>query len=40
MKYINIILIMTAVAGLSSCNRFDPVEHVFPNSLYLDVSAM
>ena len=31
---------MTAVAGLSSCNRFEPVDHVFPNSLYLDVSAM
>ena len=31
--------VFVAIA-LSSCNRFDPVEHVFPNSLYLDVSAM
>ena len=29
-----------AVIALASCNRFDPVDHVFPNSLYLDVSAM
>lgn len=26
--------------SLAACNRFDPVERVFPNSLYLDVSAM
>ena len=25
---------------LSSCNRFDPVDRAFPNSLYLNVSAM
>ena len=31
--------VFVAIA-LSSCNRFDPVERVFPNSLYLDVSAM
>ncbi len=26
--------------AIAACNRFDPVERVFPNSLYLDVSAM
>ena len=25
---------------LQSCNRFDPVDRVFPNSLYLNVSAL
>lgn len=30
---------MIALA-LTACDRFDPVERVFPNSLYLDVSAM
>lgn len=29
-----------AVMAIASCDRFDPVDHVFPNSLYLDVSAM
>ena len=35
---LNALAVLTIL--LSSCNRFDPVEHVFPNSLYLDVSAM
>ncbi len=39
MKKNNILAVM-AVIALASCNRFDPVDHVFPNSLYLDVSAM
>lgn len=41
MKDINTkILAMAAIVILSSCGRFDPVDHVFPNSMYLDVSAM
>lgn len=41
-KFAGIPVLATAALTilLSSCNRFDPVEHVFPNSLYLDVSAM
>lgn len=33
-------ILALSVTALSSCGRFDPVDHVFPNSLYLDVSAM
>ena len=34
-------LILSALTILSvSCNRFDPVDRVFPNSLYLNVSAL
>ena len=29
-----------ALLAAASCNRFAPVEHVFPNSIYLDVSQM
>ncbi|HIS22988.1 MAG TPA: DUF1735 domain-containing protein, partial [Candidatus Cryptobacteroides intestinipullorum] len=36
----NNILAAMAVMAIASCDRFDPVDHVFPNSLYLDVSAM
>ena len=31
--------IAAALAALSSCDRFDPVDRVFDNCAYLDVSA-
>ena len=35
---IGIVTLQAAVAFLASCGRFDPAGHVFPNSIYLDVS--
>ena len=40
MKKIAVIPLQAAVILTASCNRFDPVDHVFPNSIYLDVSQM
>ena len=35
-----ILIISIVMATFSACNRFDPVDHVFENSVYLDVSAL
>lgn len=39
MRNINFIIRIAVLALLVSCNRFEPVDHVFDNCAYLDVSA-
>lgn len=39
MKNFNFIIRIAVLALLVSCNRFEPVDHVFDNCAYLDVSA-
>lgn len=39
MRYFNFIIRIAVLALLVSCNRFEPVDHVFDNCAYLDVSA-
>ena len=39
MRNFNFIIRITVLALLVSCNRFEPVDHVFDNCAYLDVSA-
>lgn len=39
MRNFNFIIRIAVLALLVSCNRFEPVDHVFDNCAYLDVSA-
>lgn len=39
MRNFNFIIRIVVLALLVSCNRFEPVDHVFDNCAYLDVSA-
>ena len=39
MRNFNFIIRIAVLALLISCNRFEPVDHVFDNCAYLDVSA-
>lgn len=39
MRNFNFIISIAVLALLVSCNRFEPVDHVFDNCAYLDVSA-
>lgn len=39
MRSFNFIIRIAVLALLVSCNRFEPVDHVFDNCAYLDVSA-
>lgn len=39
MRHFNFIIRIAVLALLVSCNRFEPVDHVFDNCAYLDVSA-
>lgn len=39
MRNFNFIIRVAVLALLVSCNRFEPVDHVFDNCAYLDVSA-
>lgn len=39
MRNLNFIIRIAVLALLVSCNRFEPVDHVFDNCAYLDVSA-
>lgn len=39
MRNFNFIMRIAVLALLVSCNRFEPVDHVFDNCAYLDVSA-
>lgn len=39
MRNFNFIIHIAVLALLVSCNRFEPVDHVFDNCAYLDVSA-
>lgn len=40
MRNFNFIIRIAVLALLVSCNRFEPVDHVFDNCAYLDVSAI